>query len=95
MSTTKKTQPISVRLTEELADWLTTASESTGLDKTQLIRYALTQLQAELQMTKQLRANLATAKQPLNRLATVDAKIDPKRKLPESTQAVLEKLLAA
>jgi uncharacterized protein with von Willebrand factor type A (vWA) domain len=78
---------------DHLGKWLAATSDELGIDQTQIVRYALSQLKAELQLTKQMRANLSTQGQSLEQVRQMDIKTAP-RTSPDSISKHLEALLA-
>lgn len=66
--TAKQTKQLSLRVPENLGQWLETTANDLGIDQSQLVRYALGQLKAELALAKQVRANLLTQGQSLEQV---------------------------
>jgi hypothetical protein len=94
MKKPKLTAHMSLRMPASQMKWLDDTASALGVDKTQLVRYALGQLQAEIQMAKQMRSQLSSSGMSLQQVEKLDVAAKPKA-LPDSITKELEALLAS
>lgn len=91
--TAKQTRQLSIRVPENLGHWLEITANDLGIDQSQLVRYALGQLKAELVLAKQVRANLLSQGQSLEQVKGMTLNATSKAS-PNSIAKQLEGLLA-
>jgi hypothetical protein len=94
MKKLKQNAQMSLRMPASQMQWLENTASALGVDKTQLVRYALGQLQAEIEMAKQMRSQLSSSGMSLQQVEKLDVAAKPKA-IRDSITKELEALLAS